>query len=185
MATDPRIVKAEVIEMYDGGMSVESIAAETGLSKPTVYRYLGDLAVTKEPTGWDQAVASQAEILEEYKEGVSITEIASRHSTTRYCVEKLLLQEDAEGITREVRSASRETRETLIVKNYLGGARIVDIAVQFGIGQSHIYTILARHGVKPERKGASVGRANPNPNVAHNLTVVNNFNQTSDEDDNG
>lgn len=148
----PKSILSDAAEMSAAGLSPDDIARELEVSVQSVYRYLKMMAIEKEPKGWTEAVKHVGEICEDYKDGVSVAEIARRYETTQYCVRLILHTENEFANSSEARRLAREAKEQLVVDAYNGGQRIVDISVQQGVGQGHIYTILARHGIRPGRR---------------------------------
>ncbi len=143
---------ADALEMHNAGLGPEKIAEELQVSISTVYHYLGLAKAVRGPQGWEQAEKFLGDIIKDYLNGENMTAIAMKYNTTRYCVEKVLIQEHVLSQGVEVRADMRKTHEQVIVEAYNSNKRIVDIAVQHQVGQAQIYTILARHGIRPSRR---------------------------------
>lgn len=154
----PKSILSDAAEMKAAGMTPDDIARELEVSVQSVYRYLKMMAVTREPKGWTEAVKHVGEICEDYNDGASVAEIARRYETTEYCVREILHAENEFVGSSEARRLAREAKEQLVIDAYNAGQRIVDISAQQGVGQGHIYTILARHGIRPGRRLEAIRR---------------------------
>lgn len=154
MATTEKreMIRQEVSQMHEAGLKADEIAHELELSVQTVRHYMRELAIESEPEGWANAQKFLGDIIEAYKLGVAVAEIARKFETSIYCVTRVLIQEGVFAEGQLMRKQEKENREQLVVDAYQQGMRVLDIASQLQISQAHIYVVLARHGIMPARR---------------------------------
>lgn len=147
-----KTVQEDVIEMFNMGTSIENIALELDISEQTVRRHLGALAPSKESQESINAQKFLGEIIRDFSEGVTVSEIARRYGTTTYAVQRALVQDGSYADAREKRDQAKDEMEELVAKAYREGKRVYDIAALFECSPSRIYQILARKGIAPGRR---------------------------------
>lgn len=150
-----KTIQEDVIEMFNMGTDIGNIALELDISEQTVRRHLGALAPSRESQESINAQKFLGEIIRDFGEGITVSEIARRYGTTTYAVQRTLIQDGSYMDAREKRDQAKEEMEDLIAKAYREGKRVYDIAALFECSPSRIYQILARKGIRPGRRATT------------------------------
>jgi DNA-binding CsgD family transcriptional regulator len=127
--------------LVQSGLTLQETGAQFGLSRQRVQQVLGEhgYPTRRPPQGIVCATCGQR-----YPRGDS-----KAHRAT---------PEHRRMISRPGQTEKFPERNQDIVRRYLAGERTQDIAERYGIVQPSIYTIVRRHGVKPDRGGGQYAR---------------------------
>ena len=91
-------------------------------------------------------------IVELYMNGVKIDEIERRACTSRSVIYRVLRSAGIEPRRMSERMVPRDIADA-VVKEYLDGRPVAEIASKYGISVAEVYVLLRRQGLNPNRHG--------------------------------
>lgn len=151
------------IELYQSGLSAQATAERVGSSKKTILRWLKDAGVSRRKGGPDkmgQLEPFAGEIIESYQKGHSGATIAEKYGTTDSTILKFLKLHGIESrktwsrnpLSKGLQDADEELI-TEIIYRYENGAKVEEIAIEYGVVASTVWKLLKEKGVTTRARG--------------------------------
>lgn len=142
-----------VISYHEAGLGVSTIADRLGITRAYVYQIFRGHSISsrskKEPRITKHAADKQSKVLEYYKAGSKVSEIADELGITRAYVYHIL---SSQSITLRSKMEGQNTRRSKVLEYYKAGSPVPAIVDKLGISRVHVYNILKRHSVPLRNK---------------------------------
>ena len=90
-------------------------------------------------------------IIELYKEGLSTNEIGRRTYRSNSSIKQIIYKYVPELAKERSGEKSRIRKERMIVRDYKRGMPVKQLIHYYGIGYGHLYHILKKYKIKPNR----------------------------------
>jgi transposase-like protein len=140
----------------EDGQTVRTIAAELGYSPDTVSRALRTAGIPTRGRGAQPGVPVNVdELVDRYKEGVTVAEIAAETGCPESTVYDALCRADVEFRARSRRPTDPRLGDPgwLRGRYVEDGATAAEMAVELGRGERTVLDALSRHGIPRRRPG--------------------------------
>lgn len=145
-----REIAAQVVRLYEYGLSMATVGRRLGLSASGVARILEARGVARRSSKF-RFVPERRRIVELYAQGLSVAQIVERVASGRNRVARVLREE---GVFR---AYGVRLPWTQIIEEYVGGASTVEIATRLGVSTSGVRHVLMANQVPRRRPGRHEG----------------------------
>ncbi|SRR6266849_4640096 len=167
--------KEDIIASYCQGIPAPKLASRYGINSITVYRVLERNGVKRRTISEIFGKLTQAQkedIIASYRQGIPTSKLASRYEIGGTAVYRVL---ERNGVKRRTNSEifgklSQEQEED-IVASYRQGIPVSKLASRYEMGDSTVYRVLGRNGVK---RGSTGEAAITYLRYEHAFDVINN-----------
>lgn len=149
---------AQVIAKYQSGATLAAIAKTLGCDTSTVYYLLKRYGFTRKTVEHISSISAEVAgtIVQEYKDGATIAQLAQAHGETEARL-KLLLEEDGTAHYQDEQAKLEQTKaELAMVACYKNGMTLQEIGLQHGVTRQRVQQIFKKYNIVAEDRGCRV-----------------------------
>jgi len=146
-----------LVSQLSQGYNAYKISEHTGISVPTVYKYLGrvGLAPTSAPSARTFSSELERGIAEEYERGSSTVELAAKYNVSAGCINSALSRQQVDIRTPQYYQRVLPCMDSLAKMYFEEGLSIQQIADKFGVSKVAVWFKIEHLGLRSKSEALS------------------------------
>ncbi len=154
----------DIIAFYQQGLSVSALSIRFGINNKSIYRMFKKNGITLTPRrrrgrGKRLSQAQKEDIIASYRQGISGPKLAGRYEINSITVYRVL---ERNGVKRrtssEIFGKLSQAQKEDIIASYQQGIDGIKLASHYEIGNTAVYRVLERNGVKRRTNSEIFGK---------------------------